>query len=137
VAVVLDSDVVVGFLDRSDALHLAADAALRELVADQRLFVSAVTYAEVLTGAKMGHHDESHVRGFFSEVVSTVVPVDTGIADSAAGLRASNRFLRMPDALIVATADSDPDVEILLTGDRQIGKLKGLDCEIRVVAAGA
>lgn len=62
-AVVLDSGAVVGFLDRDDALHDAADAAVRDLVRRQRLLVSVVTYAEVLTGARLGHHDEDHVRG--------------------------------------------------------------------------
>lgn len=57
-AVVLDSDAVVGFLDRDDALHTAADAAIRDVIGEHRILVSAVTYAEVLTGARLGHHDE-------------------------------------------------------------------------------
>ncbi|HEY6550639.1 MAG TPA: hypothetical protein VIY71_05505 [Solirubrobacterales bacterium] len=43
-AVVLDSDAVVGFLDRNDALHDAADAAIRTLAGKERLLVSVVTY---------------------------------------------------------------------------------------------
>ena len=82
-AVVLDSDAVVGFLDKKDALHDAADAAIRELVREQRLLVSVVTYAEVLTGASLGHHDEGHVRGFFAQLISEVLPVDTTVADKA------------------------------------------------------
>ena len=57
-AVVLDSDAVVGFLDRDDALHQAADGAIRDLAREQALRASAVTYAEVLTGTRLGHHDE-------------------------------------------------------------------------------
>ncbi len=132
-AVVLDSDAVVGFLDRDDALHAAADAAIRDLVREQRLLVSVITYAEVLTGAKLGHHDEEHVRGFFSQLISAVLPVDKAVADLAAGLRSRSKSLRMPDALIVATAETDPDTRLVVTGDRQIGRLSGLRCEVRLL----
>ena len=132
-AVVLDSDAVVGFLDRDDALHEAADAEIRELVHEQRLLVSVVTYAEVLTGAKLGHHDEDHVRGFFSQLISGVLPVDTTVADTAAGLRSRSRSLRMPDALIVATAETDPDTDLIVTGDRQVARLPELRCEVRLL----
>lgn len=132
-AVVLDSDAVVGFLDRDDALHEAADAAIRELAHDQRLLVSVITYAEVLTGAKLGHHDEEHVRGFFSQLISAVLPVDTAVADAAAGLRSRSKSLRMPDALIVATAETDPDSEVIVTGDRQVARLSRLRCEVRLL----
>lgn len=132
-AVVLDSDAVVGFLDRDDALHEAADAAIRDLVHEQRLLVSVITHAEVLTGAKLGHHDEDHVRGFFSQLISGVLPVDTTVADAAAGLRARSRSLRMPDALIIATAETEPDAGAIVTGDRQVARLAGLNCEVRML----
>jgi len=133
VAVVLDSDAVVGFLDRDDALHELADAAIRDLVCEQRLLVSVVTYAEVLTGAKLGHHDEAHVRGFFSELISGVLPVDTTVADRAAELRSGSQALTMPDALIVATAETEPDAGLILTGDRQVARLAGLRCEVSLL----
>jgi len=133
VAVVLDSDAVVGFLDRDDALHEAADAVVRDLAHAQRLLVSVITYAEVLTGAKLGHHNEDHVRGFFSQLVSGVLPVDTTVADTAADLRARSKSLRMPDALIVATAETEPDAGVIVTGDRQVARLSGLSCEVRLL----
>ncbi len=132
-AVVLDSDAVVGFLDRDDALHEAADAAIRDLIRETRLLVSAITYAEVLTGAKLGHHDEDHVRGFFTQLISGVLPVDTTVADAAADLRARSRSLRMPDALIVATAETDPDTDLIVTGDRKVARLPELRCEVRLL----
>lgn len=132
-AVVLDSDAVVGFLDRDDALHEAADAAVRDLAHEQRLLVSVITYAEVLTGAKLGHHDEDHVRGFFSQLVSGVLPVDATVADTAADLRARSKSLRMPDALIVATAEAEPDAGAIVTGDREVARLSGLSCEVRLL----
>jgi predicted nucleic acid-binding protein len=133
VAVVLDSDAVVGFLDRDDSLHDAADAAIRDLVLEQRLLVSVVTYAEVLTGARLGHHDEGQVRGFFTQLISEVLPVDMAVADKAAEFRSSAKALRMPDALILATAETSPDVDLLVTGDGQAPKVPGLDCAVRLL----
>jgi predicted nucleic acid-binding protein len=133
VAVVLDSDAVVGFLDRKDALHDAADAAIRDLVRDQRLLVSVVTYAEVLTGARLGHHDEDHFRGFFSGLISGVLPVDVAVADVAAELRSRRKSLQMPDALILATAEIHPEVGLFVTGDTQVAKVSGLNCNVRLL----
>ena len=132
-AVVLDSDVVVGFLDRQDALHGAADAAVRELVRGQRLLVSVVTYAEVLTGARLGHHNEDDVAGFFAGLLSAVLPVDITVADRAADLRSRFRSLRMPDALILATAETDPEVDLIVTGDQQLTKVSGLRADVRLL----
>lgn len=130
-AVVLDSDVVVAFLDRQDAFHGAADAAVRECVRGHRLLASVVTYAEVLTGARLGHHNEEDVRGFFAGLLSGVLPVDIVIADRAADLRSRFKTLRMPDALILATAESEPEIELFITGDRQLAKLSGLKVKVR------
>lgn len=133
-AVVLDSDAVVGFLDRNDALHDAADVAIRDLIQKHRLMVSAVTYAEVLTGARLGHHGEDRVRGFFLHLVSEVLPVDVRIAERAAELRSCVTSLRMPDALILATADSEAEVDLILTGDRQASRIPGLRCQVRLLS---
>ncbi len=133
-AVVLDSDAVVGFLDRSDALHGAADEAIRDLIGDHHLLVSTVTYAEVLTGARLGRHDEAQVRGFFFELCAGVLSVDVEIADRAAELRARLKSLRMPDALILATADIAPEVELVLTGDQQMERISGLACRVQLLS---
>lgn len=132
-AVVLDSDAVVGFLDREDAIHKTADAAIRELIREQRLLVSAVSYAEVLTGARLGHHDEDQVQGFFAQLISEVLPVDLAVADKAAELRSRLKSLRMPDALILATAETSPDVDLIVTGDAHVPKVPGLDCAVRLL----
>lgn len=132
-AVVLDSDTVVGFLDRGDALHRAADAVIRDLVREHRLLVSVVTYAEVLTGARLGHHDEGQVRGFFAQLVSEVLPVDTTVAEKAAELRSRLKSLRMPDALILATAGTSQEVDLIVTGDAKAPKVSGLDCAVHLL----
>lgn len=132
-AVVLDSGAVVGFLDRQDALHAAADTAVRELVRGQRLVASVVTYAEVLTGARLGHHNEDDVAGFFAGLLSAVLPVDVAVADKAADLRSRFESLRMPDALILATAETEPDVDLIVTGDQQLTKVSGLRVKVRLL----
>lgn len=132
-AVVLDSDAIAGFLDRGDALHAAADAAIRELAREHRLVASVVTYAEVLTGARLGHHGADEVAGFFAGLISDLLPVDAAVAARAADLRAAARSLRMPDALILATADVRPDAELVLTGDLRAAKLSNLDCDVRLL----
>ncbi|HUY72924.1 MAG TPA: PIN domain-containing protein [Candidatus Dormibacteraeota bacterium] len=134
-AVILDSDAVVGFLDRSDALHEAADAAIRKLAAKQPILVSVITYAEVITGVRLGHHDDVRVSGFFTEVISRIVPVSVEIADRAAELRVRSKALKMPDALIVASAETEPEVDLLLSGDRDLANLRGLHCKVRLLSA--
>jgi predicted nucleic acid-binding protein len=136
VAVVLDSSVVVAFLDRSDELHSAADEAIRDILVSHRLFLSVITYAEVLTGARLGHHDEEHVAGFFADLISSIVPVDVAIGDCAAQLRVQAKALAMPDALIAATAEINGEAELLVSGDRTIAKAKGLTCPVHLIGEG-
>lgn len=131
----LDSSVIVAFLDRDDALHRAADRAVREIASEHRFAASVVTLAEVLTGAKLGHHDEALVRRFFGQVVGRLVDVDEPIAQRAAEIRGEHRAVRMPDALILATADRG--TQMLLTGDRRLREVTGLACAVRDLDAWA
>ena len=132
-AVVLDSDAIIGFLDRGDALHAAAAAAVSECVREQPLFASVVTYAEVLTGARLGHQEEARVKGFFGHLITELLPVDAPVADRAAELRAATKGLRMPDALILASADLQPQVELVVSGDAVATKVAGLACDVRLL----
>jgi predicted nucleic acid-binding protein len=133
VAVALDSDAVIAFLDADDALHEAADAAIRDLIAEHRFFASAVTFAEVLTGAYLQRHEEEVVRGFFDDLVAEVLPVEAATAERAARLRADHKGLRMPDALILAAADGHPEVDIVLTGDAGLRSVRGLRCRVSLL----
>ena len=103
------------------------------MLAKERLVVSAVTYAEVLTGARLGHHDEQAVAGFFAELISEVLPVDTAVADVAARLRSEQKVPRMPDALILATAEADPEVGTIVSGDANLAKVTGLGCKVHLL----
>lgn len=130
----IDSSTVIGFLDADDLLHQAADAALRAAATEHALAVSVVTVAELVTGAKLGHHEEATVRRFFAQAISRRIALDEPAAERAAELRAAHRALKMPDALILATGDLHADV--VLTGDEQWLKASGLACEPRLITAG-
>lgn len=131
-AVALDADAIVAFLDRSDALHAAAAERVGEAAAADALVASTVTFAEVLTGARLGHHDEDLVRGFFHDLVATLIAVDERVAEAAAELRSTTN-LRMPDALVLATATVHKDVVALITGDERIARAAGATLAVRLL----
>ncbi|EHN12149.1 hypothetical protein PAI11_09420 [Patulibacter medicamentivorans] len=92
-----------------------------------------ITIAEVLTGAQIGHHEDSLVRQFFQRAVPTHYPVDDEVAVAAAALRGRVRSLRLPDALILATADLHADA--VITGDARWASVEGLACDVRLLSA--
>ncbi len=55
------------------------------------------------------------MRGFFAQFVDEVYGVDRAVAERAVELRSQTLSLKMPDALILATADIHAD--LVLTGD--------------------
>ncbi len=134
--ILLDSTVIVGFLDADDALHDVAVAKLRGIAGSRPLAASVITYAEVMTGVSLGHHPEENVDGFFDAFVKDLLPVDRSVAARAATLRGERRSLRMHDALILATADLHPDIEIVLCADDDWPKVKGLDCSVELLKGG-
>jgi predicted nucleic acid-binding protein len=129
--VLLGSVAIVAYLDATNVFHAAADEAITRAAREDRLSSSAVNYAELLTGAELGHHDEQVVRGFFSELVSEVAPVGLDVAERAAELRGAKKSPRLPDALVLATADLHADV--LLGVEDQRAKIRGFACELRLL----
>jgi predicted nucleic acid-binding protein len=132
--ILLDSTVIVGFLDADDALHEVTASRLREIVPAQPLVTSAISYAEVITGVSLGHHPQKSVDGFFRSLVREILPADAPVAARAGALRGRYPALRMPDALILATADLNPDIDTVLCGDRDWPKVKGLDCRVELLS---
>jgi predicted nucleic acid-binding protein len=130
--ILLDSTVIVGFLDADDAVHEVAVAKLKQVGAGP-LAASVISYAELLTGAARRHHDHDRVEGFFDQVISALLPVDRPVAARAASLRARNSALRMPDALILATADNAEAIDTVLCADRAWPKFKGLNSRVELL----
>jgi len=116
---VLDAGVIIGFLDDTDAHHDAAYAALSKAHdRNDRLVLPASAYAEVLVGpSRRGADAVAAVEGLVARVPIGIEPLGADIARTAAELRARHRSLKLPDALIIATA-SHLDAEHLVTTDR-------------------
>lgn len=133
--ILLDSTVIVGFLDAGDAHHAATVARFKDIVGTHPLIASVISYAEVMTGVTLGHHPAGQVEGFFDALVKDLLPVDKVVAARAATLRGTRKSLSMPDALILATADLHPDVETVLCADGDWPKIKDLDCQVELLTA--
>jgi predicted nucleic acid-binding protein len=104
---VLDAGVLIAVLDATDAHHVSARRALAAAVArGDRLVVPASAYAELLVGPLRAGGDRGNVvDDFLDALPATIAPADREVARRAAELRAQHgNRLRLPDALVVATA---------------------------------
>ena len=104
---VLDAGVVIAALDGSDAHHGASVAALRAArESGDALVIPASAYAEALVGpSRRSAAAVATVDAFIDALVVVVEPVSREVAREAAALRARHgRALRLPDALVIATA---------------------------------
>jgi predicted nucleic acid-binding protein len=100
--VALDACVAIAFLEQADAQHSRAVDALREC-AGAPLSMAAGAYGETLVRPlAMGCADA--VEDFVDGLGVEIVAVDRAIGRRAAELRAEHRALRLPDALVLATA---------------------------------
>jgi predicted nucleic acid-binding protein len=131
--ILLDSTVIVGFLDVDDALHEVTVAKLKEVVGSHPLVASTVSYVEVMTGVSLGHHPQKDVERFFDVLIRDLLPIDRPVAARAAELRGKRISLRLPDALILATADLHEDVDSVLCADTEWPKVKGLHCAVELL----
>jgi predicted nucleic acid-binding protein len=128
--IVLDASVLVALLDPADARHEWMTAALRRYAGDD-LRVPASAYAESLTGPAAAGRLNDAKRAIRSLVVE-IVPLTEYVAEEAAQLRAQHPGLRLPDALVVATA-SVLDADVLLTADE---RWRDLTSAVEVVTPG-
>jgi predicted nucleic acid-binding protein len=114
--IVLDASVVIAHLDPNDALHVAATEMLLEYAADD-LRLPASAYAESLVDpARKGRLDEA--RRAIAALQLQIVPIDAAQAERAANLRARERGLRLPDALVLACGEQ-LSADVILTADRR------------------
>lgn len=119
--VVLDASVVLALLDPQDALHQAAATAVREHRADGAQFaLPASVLAEVLVG--VGDQALEQRRDQIVAAFGPPVALDQSVAVIAAQLRAIHRGLRLPDAVVLATAQV-LDADTVLTGDKRWQKI--------------
>lgn len=124
----LDAGVLVGFLDAEDVHHRSARSAIAEAVdrADN-LEMAASALAECLVGpARRGDEAVDLVHDLRQRLPIATVPLDVDIATAAARLRARHRSLRLPDALVIATA-AVGGADQLVTTDRRWPHAKALE----------
>lgn len=100
--VAFDASVAIGFFEPTDAHHERAVEAIRAC-REERLTIAASAYSETLV-RPLATGVGAPVEEFFRRYGIEVVAVDREIARLAAELRAAHRSLRLPDALVLATA---------------------------------
>jgi predicted nucleic acid-binding protein len=116
----LDAGVIIAFLDGADAHHDAARSALSTSLDDaERLSIAASALAECLVGpARRSTKAVELVCTVIDRLPVSVVHLDEEIATQAAMLRARHRTLKLPDALVIATAEHF-SADRLITTDRK------------------
>jgi predicted nucleic acid-binding protein len=119
--VALDADVVIAFLDPSDAQHDKAVALLgTRLATGDDVLIAATVYAEVIV-RPLQHGTDAKVDEFLAAIDADIFDVDRALARHAAQLRSRHAALRLPDAIALATALA-ADAQ-LLTLDRGLQRI--------------
>lgn len=134
---VLDAGVVIAGLDADDAHYAAAVQALTAARARGDSFVlPASAYAEILVRpAAEGPATVARVDAALDGLAITIADADREIARRAATLRARHPSLRLPDALVIATA-VELDADHLLTTDQRWKTLRRLGLRGRLTVVG-
>jgi predicted nucleic acid-binding protein len=122
-ALILDASVLIGLLDTADAHH---DRSIDDVEAADRagkqLLLPASAYSEMLVAfARSGRLRDA--RQAVAAMGITVVPLTEATAERAAELRARHERLRLPDAIVLATAQEHGGE--LLSYDRRLSQLAG------------
>ena len=110
-------------LDTNIVLYLLGGR-LADPLLSGRYFVSVITEIELLSYPSLNSDEERQIRNFLSEI--TVVGIDSNIKELAITLRKNYR-LRLPDAIIVATAKSLD--AILFTNDLGLTNLTEINTQ--------
>ena len=123
----LDAGVIIGFLDGDDSHHEGSRATLSTaLKQGDQLFIAASALAECLVGpARHSSKAVEVVRTAVHRLPVAVVGLDEEIATQAAILRARHRMLKLPDALVIATAAAS-GADQLITTDRKWPSAKAM-----------
>ena len=110
----------MGFLDADDAHHQSAGETLAaSLRSGDRLAMAASAFAECLVGpARRAERAVAAVNDLFERLPIDIVDLDADIARRAATLRAKHTSLRLPDALVLASA-TENSADRLITTDRR------------------
>ena len=116
----IDAGVIIGFLDTDDAHHASARRQLAEAAeGNQQLAIAASAIAECLVApARRGEAEIQIALELMNRLPISVIHLDAATATQAARLRARHRSLRLPDALVIATAASAGADQLVTTDHR-------------------
>ena len=112
--ILLDTNVVLYFLGGRLAHPLPSG----------QYFVSVITEIELLSYPSLSPDEEAQIRDFLTKI--TVVGIESNIKELAIALRKQYR-LRLPDAIIAATAQSLNAT--LFTNDVRLANLAGINAQ--------
>ena len=112
--ILLDTNVVLYFLGGRIANPLPSG----------QYFVSVITELELLSYPNLSSDEDTQIRDFLSKI--TVVGIESSIKALAIALRKQYR-LRLPDAIIAATAQSLNAT--LFTNDVRLANLAGVNAQ--------
>jgi predicted nucleic acid-binding protein len=122
-ALILDASVLIGLLDSADTHH---DRAIDDVEGADRegrqLLLPASAYSETLVAFARARRLEE-ARGAIAAMGITIVSLTDTIVERAAELRARHSRLRLPDAIVFATAQEMGGS--LLSYDRRLSQLAG------------
>lgn len=120
---ILDASVLIGLLDSADSHH---DRAIDEVEqadrAHRELLTPASAYAEALVAFARANRI-TDARAAVTGMGINIVPLTAQSAERAATLRAQHNALRLPDALLLATAQEHHGQ--LLTYDDRLARTAG------------
>jgi len=115
---VLDTSVLIAFLDATDELHERSRTALQASdIVDSEWVLPTTVCAELMVGAyRAGRRVADTLDSFIDEGVDRVEPVTLPIARRAARIRAEHTRLSLADAFVIATGEV-LEADVVLTAD--------------------
>lgn len=113
---VVDASVVIAQLDPRDALHERASSALEGVAGDDLIFPASALAETLVFPARSGRVREARER--IEMLLLRIEPLTDVQAEVAARLRAGHPNLRLPDAFVLATAET-LDADVILTADKK------------------
>ncbi len=128
--IVLDASVLIAHLERRDALHAPATAALAASAREGPRILTTTTLLEVLVGAlRRGPEAAAIADAFFTEC--RVEPLDEPVARAAAGIRAAHPGLSLPDAVVLGFGEVH-EADAVQTAER---RWVGISSRVRLVGS--
>jgi predicted nucleic acid-binding protein len=125
---VLDASVLIALLDEQDVGRTVARAAVEESKSDHDLLIPVTAFSEsIVAPYRRSRRDGQRAEAALT-ALGGLVDVTRDIASRAAQLRAS-RQIKLPDALILATA-MKVAADQILTLDR---RWRGVDSRVRLL----